>query len=122
MMNESKEQKLLFQWSEWYAKQYPEVKLMFHIPNGGSRNPIEGRHLKEQGVKAGVPDVFLPVARKGCHGLFIEMKRAKGGVLSQFQRDYIEALMKEGYSCAVCHGFDEAKRVIEEYLKGEKEC
>lgn len=111
-MRESDEQAALFLWAAYR----PELRLMFHIPNGGSRNPIEAANLKRQGVKAGVPDVFLPIARHGCHGLFIEMKRAKGGVLSQFQREYIEALMREGYRVAVCHGFEEAKRTIEEYL------
>ena len=122
MMTEADEQKLLFQWSEWYAGQHPEVRLMFHIPNGGSRNPIEGKHLKEQGVKAGVPDILLPVARHGAHGLFIEMKRSKGGVLSRFQSEMLTDLMLNGYRCAVCHGYEEAKQVIEEYLKGEEEC
>lgn len=121
-MSEAQEQKLLFDWAELYAGQHPEVRLMFHVPNGGSRNAIEGKHLKEQGVKAGVPDILLPVARQGCHGLFIEMKRAKGGVLSRFQSAYIEALMREGYRVAVCHGFEEAQKTIEDYLKGESEC
>lgn len=115
-MRESDEQAELFLWAAWSEAAHPELRLMFHIPNGGSRNPIEAANLKRQGVKAGVPDVFLPVARHGCHGLFIEMKRAKGGVLSQFQKEYIEALMREGYRVAVCHGFEEAKRTIEEYL------
>ena len=115
-MSEAKEQEALFLWAAWSEAAHPELRLMFHVPNGGSRNVLEAINLKRQGVKAGVPDVFLPVARHGCHGLFIEMKRANGGVLSQFQREYIEALMREGYRVAVCHGFEEAKRTIEEYL------
>ena len=50
---------------------------MFHIPNGGSRNKLEASNLKKQGVKAGVPDLFLPVGRGSYHGLFIELKSAK---------------------------------------------
>ena len=115
-MSEAEEQKNLFRWAAYF----PELSIMFHIPNGGSRNAIEGKHLKEQGVKAGVPDIFLPIARGGCHGLFIEMKRAKGGVLSQFQSQYIEALMRQGYRVAVCHGCDEAVQTIENYMKGDK--
>ena len=122
MTSEADEQKLLFDWAGWQSNLHPELSLMFHIPNGGSRNAIEGKHLKEQGVKRGVPDILLPVSRGGCHGLFIEMKRAKGGVLSSFQSEYIEALMREGYRVAVCHGFEEAKRTIEGYLKGESGC
>lgn len=121
-MTEAQEQKLLFQWLAFYGNQHPEARLMFHIPNGGSRNAIEGKHLKEQGVKAGVPDLFLPVARNGCHGLFIEMKRTSGGRLSRFQSEMLMELMLEGYRCAVCHGYEEAKKIIEEYLEGEFEC
>lgn len=33
--------------------------------------------LKRQGVKAGVPDICLPVARNGYHGLHIELKAGK---------------------------------------------
>ena len=119
MMSEAEEQIALFDWAAWVGKQIPCMNLMFHIPNGGSRNAAEAAHLKLQGVKPGVPDIFLPVARGGCHGLFIEMKRAKGGVLSRFQSEYIEALMREGYRCAVCHGRDEAVKTSTEYLKGD---
>ena len=122
MMTEADEQKLLFEWAAWQSNAHPELRLMFHIPNGGSRNPIEGRHLKEQGVKAGVPDIFLPVACGIYNGLFIEMKRSKGGRVSDAQNEMLTGLIKQGYRCAVCHGYEEAKQVIEEYLKGEEEC
>lgn len=121
MMTEAQAQKAVFEWAKDLAYKYPCLRLMFHIPNGGKRDYIEASHLKAQGVKAGVPDIFLPAARGGCHGLFIEMKREKGGVLTSFQSYYIEALMREGYKVAVCHGRDEAVRTIEEYLKGDND-
>ena len=80
---EAQEQAALFRWAECMAWKWPELRCMHHIPNGGSRNPIEARHLKEQGVKAGIPDVFLPCARGGFHGLYIEMKRRTGGRISE---------------------------------------
>jgi hypothetical protein len=91
---------------------------LFHaIPNGGSRNPIEARHLKEQGVKAGIPDIFLPCARGGWHGLYIEMKRRKGGRVSIEQKKMILALRNEGYCVEVCQGWEEARDIITAYME-----
>ena len=76
---ESVEQTRLFQWARMEAGRWPELNLLYHVPNGGSRHRMEAAHLKQQGVRAGVPDLCLPVARGGCHGLYIEMKRLRGG-------------------------------------------
>nr|WP_294508356.1 hypothetical protein [uncultured Bilophila sp.] len=74
---ESQEQKALFDWWRAYARNTPLV--MLHIPNGGARNAITGSRMKAEGVTAGVPDILLAVPRQGCHGLWIELKRRKGG-------------------------------------------
>ena len=116
MTAEAWEQKHLIEWSEWMQVRFPELRLLFHIPNGGKRSEVEAAHLKMQGVKRGVPDLFLPVARQGYHGLFIEMKTAKG-VVSPFQREWLNDLADQGYYATVCRGADEAKKVIEAYLK-----
>lgn len=73
-IHESVEQTNLFRWAAYEQGKYPELKLMYHIPNGGSRNRLEAANLKKQGVKSGVPDICLPVARGAYHGLYIEMK------------------------------------------------
>lgn len=54
------EQRAVFEWAEYAKGKYPWLKWMHHIPNGGSRNKIEAVRLKAQGVKRGVPDIFLP--------------------------------------------------------------
>jgi len=112
---EASEQIALVMWSMYEAGKYPELDLLFHIPNGGSRNKLEAYNLKKQGVKAGVPDLCLPVARGGYHGLFIEMKAGKNKT-SENQEEWLENLQKQGYSAAVCYGFEEAKKVILKYL------
>ena len=118
---ESDEQSWLFQWAQDMAVlKWTELALMYHIPNGGSRNKVEAARLKAQGVKKGVPDIFLPVARGGYHGLYIEMKRRKGSVVSQEQKEYIAALIAQGYRVEVCKGFHAAADVIEEYMGGKK--
>jgi hypothetical protein len=117
---EAQEQVALFKWAELQAGKYPELKLLFAIPNGGSRNIIEAVHLKAQGVKAGVPDLCLPVARGGSHALYIELKRTKGGVVSVDQKSWLLALADQGYAVAVCKGWEAAAEIIKGYLeKGE---
>ena len=71
--------------------------------------------MKEQGVKAGVSDIFLPVARRGYHGIYIELKKT-GGIVRPTQKEWIEAVQKEGYYAAVCYGTDAAVELLEWYL------
>lgn len=114
---EAQEQTTLFQWAALMVHRWPELRLLHHVPNGGGRNHIEARHLKEQGVKPGIPDIFLPCARGEWHGLYIEMKRRKGGRVSDEQREMIRLLIEQGYKAVVCYGWEEAKTVIVEYMK-----
>jgi hypothetical protein len=113
---EAQEQTTLFQWAEYSAQKWPELRLMHHIANGGSRNAIEARNLRRQGVKAGVPDIFLPCARNGFHGLYIELKRQKGGRVSVDQKKMLLALNEQGYKAVVCNGWEEARNTITEYM------
>ena len=118
-ITEAQHQSTLIAWSQQPSirQKYPDIKLLHHIPNGGSRNKIEAVNLKRQGVKAGVPDLHLPVPKGEHHGLYIEMKRADGGTLSPHQREWLKALDGQGYKVAVCHGWEEAREVLECYLR-----
>ena len=116
---EDVEQAALFRWAAYMSGTWPELERMFHVPNGGSRNKIEAARLKMQGVKAGVPDICLPVARGCYHGLFIELKKREGGRVSKEQREWVEYLDKAGYCAAVCHGWDAARALIERYMRAE---
>lgn len=89
--------------------------LVYAIANGGQRHPGVARKLKAEGVKPGIPDIHLPVARKGYHGLYIEMKWGKNG-LTEKQKSMHELLSKEGNLVLTCYGFDEAKAAIDDYL------
>lgn len=117
-MSEATEQRTLFQWAALVYQKYPELQWMFHIPNGGSRDVIEAKHLKDQGTKSGVPDIFLPVPRGKYYGMFIEMKYGKN-VLSENQKTWIAQMEVFGYRAVACYGFEEARGQIEEYMKGE---
>ena len=118
LRSEDTEQINVIAWADWNAIMYPELRWLHHIPNGGSRNKAEAANLKRQGVKAGVPDLFLPVARGGYHGLYIELKYGKNKT-SKNQDKWLSALSKQGYCSMVCYGWVEAKKAICEYLKGE---
>lgn len=116
---EAQEQTTLFEWSAWNIGKYPELWFLHHVPNGGSRNKLEAMSLKRQGVKAGVSDIFMPVARRGYHGLYVELK-AIGGRVSDNQAEWINRVRAQGYAAFVCYGAVEAVGKLEWYLGGEK--
>ena len=97
---------------------YKDIPI-FAIPNGGSRNKVEAANLKRQGVKAGVPDLCVPVALHGYHGLYIEMKYGKNKPTDD-QKKWIEILNKNGYLAKVCWGADEAIKLIDWYFQKNK--
>lgn len=107
----------LFQWAKAQSGKYPELKLMFAVPNAAKRNLNTAMYMKSEGLASGVPDIFLPCARGAYHGLFIELKRDKLSAVSKTQNTYLEGLIKQGYKAVVCYGFEDAKTVIEDYLQ-----
>ena len=115
---EDQEQIALVNWARMQEKRYPELRLLFHIPNGGSRGKAEAGRFRAMGVRPGVPDLCLPVPVGGYHGLYIELKRAKGGRVSAEQREWMDALRELGYCAAVCRGWEDAARIITWYLDG----
>ena len=117
---ESEEQITLFEWARLQSGKYPELSLLFHVPNGGSRNKAEAGRLQAEGVKAGVPDLCLPVSRGGYHGLYIELKRLRGGKASDLQLAWMDKLMKQGYCVALCKGWEMAAQTIIDYLREEE--
>jgi len=106
-------------WAAGQVEQWPELVLLHHIPNGGFRGKREAARLKRMGVKPGVPDLHLPVARGGFHGLYVEMKRRDGGRVSSEQRVWLAALHTAGHCVAVCEGHEQAVAVIRDYLAGD---
>lgn len=114
--SESIEQINLFRWAVLNEAAHPELMLLHHIPNGGKRDKKTAARLKMEGVKAGVPDICLPVSRGKFHGLYIELKTGANKTTDN-QEAWLEALTKQGYLAAVCYGWEEAAKAIETYLK-----
>ena len=113
--SEHSEQVALFNWANACKAQFPELGMMMAIPNGGRRDKITGARLKAEGVKAGVPDIFLAVPCGVYSGLFIEMKAGKNKPTPE-QDQWAGRLARYGYLVVTCYGWWEAKVTIENYL------
>lgn len=114
-MNEHQIQAAFFHWADLNRKNHPALQFLFAIPNGGARHIAVARKLKAEGVKAGVPDVFLPFPVHPFAGLFIEFKSAKG-TLTDGQRVWLDALAEYGYQTAVCRDLPSGIKAVSEYL------
>jgi hypothetical protein len=98
----------------------PDVAaLIYHVPNGGHRHKQVAVKLKGQGVKAGVPDLVLPMARGGYFGLYLEFKATapNDAAVSASQHAWIRRLNDQGYLAIVCRGHFDAMEQIRAYLR-----
>lgn len=114
---ESDEQIALFAWRDLFMLLYPELLVMYAIPNGGYRPKRTGNRMKKQGTLKGIPDICLPVPRGKYGSLYIELKRQYGGVETPEQKIVIPKLRQYGNMVEVCKGKDAAISVILAYLK-----
>ena len=99
-----------------HESKFPELRLLFAVPNGGQRNKIVAGKMKAEGVKPGVPDYLLPVPMGGHAGLAIELKTATG-YASKEQKQWIADLRAHGWRAEVCRGWEQAWNVVREYLE-----
>lgn len=113
---EHEEQVALMVWRGLMAPRYPLLRLLFAVPNGGHRHKAVAAKLQAEGVESGVPDLCLPVPTERYHGLWIELKRTKGGRVSQEQQWWLDWLNELGYRAVVCRGWQEAAQEICAYL------
>lgn len=116
MRSEDTEQINVVSWANWNANHYPELRWLFHVPNGGSRNKQEAVKFKQMGVKAGVSDLCLPYPKGIYYGLFIEMKYGNNRQ-QDTQKEFLADMAAAGHFVATCYSAEEAIKVIEEYLE-----
>lgn len=121
--SEHAEQVALFDWIEvaqWGAsdEHRAALALAHGIPNGGKRNPATAGRLKAEGVRAGVPDVCLPCrSADGAYiGLYIELKRQRGGTVSPVQECWHAALRAAGHRVVVARGWMAAAEAVADHL------
>lgn len=115
---ETTEGKSLMIWCKMNRMKYPELDYIYHIPNGQDRDFKIAAVLKAEGLKPGVSDYCLPVARFPYHGLYIELKRIKKSLsrVTAEQEDFIDFVTGQDYKAEVCYGWAQASDVIQEYL------
>ena len=111
---ESAHQRAYFEW----AALQQHARDAFAIPNGGRRDRREAARMQGEGVRAGIPDVMLPKARGGAHGLWIEFK-APGGRTTTAQAQRLHTLVADGYACVVAYSVDAAIEATMQYLSGD---
>lgn len=124
--SESAEQRRLVVWANNEARRIPALRLLYAVPNGGSRKVVEASIMKAEGVRSGVPDLCLAWPA-GIHaGLYIELKRrafamdeknaTRWGTIGPDQIAWLQLLREAGHHAVVCRGADHAIRTIEAYL------
>ena len=126
--SEDGEQMALFAWAALNCGQYPMLKWLYSVPNGGSRHIVEATKMVATGLRKGVPDICLPCVIenyiKAYNGLYIELKiekrrKEKNGGCSEEQIEWIDYLQQAGYYVKVCYGWEEARDTIINYLEGK---
>lgn len=116
--NANHETQLQVRCIRWFRFQYPNlVRLLYAIPNQGTRDKREASILKTAGVTPGLPDLHLAVARSGYHSLYVELKVGDNG-LSDHQKAQIQVLQAEGHLVRVVRDIDEFMALINTYLAG----
>ncbi len=109
------EQAAMIEWAELMSNKEPRLKLLYAIPNAARRSPRQGAWMKAEGMKAGIPDLCLPVPEQGKTGLYIEMK-TPGNIMTKEQGKFTFLLERYGHEVHVCYSAEEAINVIKKYL------
>jgi len=114
---------------KWWALSHKGLgvrheRLLMAFPMQGQRSPRNGARMKAEGMRAGLADMLLavPVWRMdgegmSLAGLWIELKRPKGSIVSKEQCEFLDTVREQGYAGKICYGFDECIKAITDYLK-----
>ena len=120
---EAWEQEQIFKWRLENVEEYPKLRLL-NASLCGVRLAVGLRSkMKRQGMPKGFPDINLPIAvhvagfpHRYYHGLYIELKRLKGGFVSKEQKWWHKELREQGYKVEVAKGHKQAIEIIVDYL------
>lgn len=118
-MTEAEEQAEVIRWAKLQVHNFPELALLYHVPNEGRHNVAYRSKLARMGLKKGIPDLVLPVPNGQYHALYIEMKKSDGHI-SDIRPDQIEKiklLTNYGNRAVVAYGYMQAINEILRYLR-----
>lgn len=116
---EHREQSLFIKWIDWEKKIDPRLECVFAVPNGFVKSIQMASWARAEGLRSGVPDVFVAVPIGKHSGLFLEFKSGKND-LSDTQREWFKRLANNGFVCCLVRSFEEAKEAVSQYLIGGK--
>ena len=117
---EHDEQVTLFDLLKKNKKKHPEFADIHSIPNGARVGWTTAKKLKKEGLKKGIPDIFVPYSRMDYHGLYIEMKRSKPkGQIKPHQMERMESLASYGHLVYTCWGDESAWEIIKAYTNSQ---
>ena len=112
---EHDEQVAIDRWALNQGNIYPGVELLYATPNAGKRTARMGAYMKAEGLRPGFPDLGLPVAKGGYHGLFMELKLV-GNKPNKNQIYWLDRLNEQGYMALAVWMYDGAIKVLEDYM------
>ena len=120
-MNEHNSQAAFIKWCTLQEKRYPELGLVYAVPNAAKRSLRLAYYLKSEGLKSGVPDTVLAYPKPPYAGLYMEFKHGKNKSTTN-QLIWQAKLRAAGHRVEVVYTVDEAIRVTKEYLNISNDC
>ena len=112
---EDGEQQAVMQWAQLMQGRWPQLSMLYHVPNEAKRSNATAARMKSMGLKAGVPDLCLDHPAGRYHGLRIELKVGKNKPTAE-QNRWLQQLRVSGYFAAVCYGAAQAEALIADYM------
>lgn len=112
-MTEQRQQEALV---TYIQLQYPKVRYCASLGGQYQQYQSQRRKAVKTGYVKGFPDLQITEARKGYHGLFIELK-TKTGRITKYQQEWIDDLNERGYKAECCQGLESALDLVDWYLK-----
>jgi hypothetical protein len=117
-LSEYDHQKMIFKWADAARIKYPCLAYMHCSLNGVRMARGQAVKAKMSGMKAGVPDIFLPFKTKDYSGLFIELKVGRNKP-TEDQVKFLNYLTTQNFYCTVIYGAKDAVKCIESYILGK---
>lgn len=119
--SEHSQQAAFFCWASMHQSEYPMLRFMHAVPNGGQRHPAVAAKLRAEGVKPGVADIFLPWPCGRFAGLYLEFKAAKyesklNGGLSPDQIGFRNFVLSAHYEYKVAYSWLQAVDIVLKYM------
>jgi hypothetical protein len=119
VQHESAEQCAVIAWARYHEKKWPELRLLYAIPNGHGVHIAIRQKMIREGLLTGIPDLCLPVARGDGHALYIELKWGKNK-LSPEQKAVGMMLADANNFVFVAYNHEQACQILVDYITGKE--